>query len=51
MRIIGCTVAVAKTLGSGLVEKVYGNGLALEPRNAAAQQRGGTVAYKSSDSQ
>lgn len=48
-RIIGCALAVANTLGSGFLEKVYENALALELRMAGLaveQQRGITVSYK-----
>ena len=46
--IIGCALAVASTLGSGFVEKVYENALAYEIRKrglAVAQQYGGIVRY------
>ena len=46
--IIGCALAVAGTLGSGFVEKVYENVLAHELRKgglAVAQQRGVLVKY------
>ena len=44
-RIIGCAFTVANTLGSGFVEKVYENALALELRDAglAVQQQRNTV--------
>ncbi len=48
-RIIGCAFTVANTLGSGFLEKVYENALALELRAAGLaveQQRGITVTYK-----
>ena len=48
-RIIGCAFTVANTLGSGFLEKVYENALALELRMAGLaveQQRGITVTYK-----
>ncbi len=48
-RIIGCAFAVANTLGSGFVEKVYENALALELRDAGLaveQQRSAVVKYK-----
>jgi len=48
-RIIGCAFTVANTLGSGLLEKVYENALALELRAAGLaveQRRGITVTYK-----
>ena len=48
-RIIGCAFTVANTLGSGFLEKVYENALALELRAAGLaveQQRGITVIYK-----
>jgi GxxExxY protein len=40
-RVIGCAYAVANTLGSGFLEKVYENALAYELRKAgyAAQQQ------------
>lgn len=47
-RIIGCALTVANTLGSGFLEKVYENALALELRDAGlavAQQHGITVTY------
>ena len=47
-RIIGCALTVANTLGSGFLEKVYENALALEPRRAGlavAQQHGISVVY------
>jgi GxxExxY protein len=46
--IIGCALAVATTLGSGFVEKVYENALAHEFRKAGlavAQQYGVVVRY------
>ncbi len=48
-QIIGCAFTVANTLGSGFLEKVYENALALELRAAGLaveQQRGITVTYK-----
>ena len=48
-RIIGCAFAVGDELGSGFVEKVYENALALELRIAglaAEQQHGIAVLYK-----
>lgn len=48
-RIIGCALTVANGLGSGFLEKVYENALALELRAAGlavAQQSGITVLYK-----
>ena len=50
-RIIGCAFAVANALGSGFLEKVYENALAMELRMAGLgveQQRGITVTYKGS---
>ena len=47
-RIIGCALTVANTLGSGFLEKVYENALALELRQAGiavTQQHGITVLY------
>lgn len=47
-RIIGCAFTVANTLGSGFLEKVYENALALELRRvglAVAQQRAISVVY------
>ncbi len=47
-RIIGCAFTVANTLGSGFLEKVYENALALELRAAGLaveQQRGMSVTY------
>ena len=47
-RIIGCALTVANTLGSGFLEKVYENALALELRRAGlavAQQHGISVVY------
>ena len=47
-RVIGCTLAVANTLGAGFLEKVYENALAHELRKAGlavAQQRGVVVRY------
>ena len=47
-RVIGCALTVANTLGSGFLEKVYENALALEPRRAGlavAQQHGISVVY------
>ena len=47
-RIIGCAIAVANTLGSGFVEKVYENALAHELRKAGLavkQQCGAVVRY------
>jgi GxxExxY protein len=44
--IIGCALAVANTLGSGFLEKVYENALAYELRKAGiavAQQHGVVV--------
>jgi GxxExxY protein len=49
-RIIGCAFSVANALGSGFLEKVYENALAVELRMAGLaveQQRGITVTYKS----
>jgi GxxExxY protein len=46
--VIGCALAVANTLGSGFVEKVYENALAHELRKsglAVAQQRSVIVRY------
>jgi GxxExxY protein len=46
--IIGCALAVANTLGSGFLEKVYENALAYELRKAGiavAQQHGIVVLY------
>ena len=46
--VIGCALAVAGTLGSGLVEKVYENALAHELRKsglAVTQQRGVFAKY------
>ena len=48
-RIIGCAFTVANALGSGFLEKVYENALAVELRMvglAVEQQRGITVTYK-----
>jgi GxxExxY protein len=48
-RIIGCAFRVLNTLGTGFLEKVYENALALEMREAGlavAQQKGITVCYK-----
>jgi GxxExxY protein len=48
-RIIGCAFSVANALGSGFLEKVYENALAVELRTAGlavAQQRGIAVRYK-----
>ena len=48
-RIIGCAFTVANTLGSGFLEKVYENALALELRAAGPvveQQRSAHVTYK-----
>jgi GxxExxY protein len=48
-RVIGCAFTVANTLGSGFLEKVYENALALELREAGLaveQQRGITVSYR-----
>ena len=48
-RVIGCALTVANTLGSGFLEKVYENALALErPRAglAAVQQHGISVLYR-----
>ncbi len=48
-RIIGCAFTVANALGSGFLEKVYENALALEMRSgglAVEQQRGVAVTYK-----
>jgi GxxExxY protein len=48
-RIIGCAFIVANTLGSGFLEKVYENALAVELRSAGLaveQQRGIAVSYK-----
>lgn len=48
-RVIGCAIEVANGLGSGFLEKVYENALAIELRSAGLtieQQRGITVAYK-----
>ena len=47
-RLIGCALAVAGTLGSGFVEKVYENALAYELRKRGlfvAQQYGAVVRY------
>ena len=47
-RVIGCALTVANTLGSGFLEKVYENALALELRRAGlavAQQHGISVVY------
>lgn len=47
-QIIGCGLTVARTLGSGFLEKVYENSLAHELRKAgltAEQQHGVTVFY------
>jgi len=47
--VIGCALAVAGTLGSGFVEKVYENALAYELRKsglAVAQQHGVIVRYE-----
>jgi GxxExxY protein len=47
-RIIGCALTVANALGTGFLEKIYENALALELCKAAlavAQQRGITVTY------
>ena len=49
-RIIGCALTVANTLGSGFLEKVYENALALELELrraglAVAQQHGISVVY------
>lgn len=47
-RIIGCAFRVLNMLGSGFLEKVYENALALEMRKAGlsvAQQQGVTVYY------
>lgn len=47
-RIIGCAFTVANALGSGFLEKVYENALALELRRAGlavAQQHGVRVVY------
>jgi len=43
--VIGCALAVANTLGSGFVEKVYENALAYElrKRGLAVVQQGGVV--------
>ena len=48
-RIIGCAFTVANALGSGFLEKVYENALAVELRMAGLaveQQRASTVTYK-----
>jgi GxxExxY protein len=48
-RIIGCAFTVSNALGSGFLEKVYENALAVELRMAGLaveQQRGITVTYK-----
>lgn len=48
-RIIGCAFKVANALGSGFLEKVYENALAVELHMAGLtieQQRGINVAYK-----
>jgi GxxExxY protein len=47
-RIIGCTMVVSSTLGSGFLERVYGNALAHELRKAGLgvrQQHGIVVVY------
>ena len=47
-RVIGCALAVANTLGSGFVEKVYENALAYEIRKRGlivAQRYGVVVRY------
>ena len=48
MRVIGCALTVANTLGLGFTERVYENALAHEVRKAGLateQQRGVTVFY------
>ena len=48
-RIIGCAFTVANTLGSGFLEKIYENALAIELRSAGltvVQQFGITVTYR-----
>ncbi|HEY1930975.1 MAG TPA: GxxExxY protein [Acetobacteraceae bacterium] len=48
-RIIGCAFAVANTFGTGVLEKVYENALALEPREAGMaveQQCAVSVMYR-----
>jgi GxxExxY protein len=48
-RIIGCAFRVLNTLGTGFLEKVYENALAIEMREAGlsvARQKGITVYYK-----
>jgi GxxExxY protein len=48
-RVVGCAVAVLKTLGPGFLDEVYENALALELRAAGlavAQQRKVRVEYK-----
>ncbi|HUB16432.1 MAG TPA: GxxExxY protein [Acetobacteraceae bacterium] len=48
-QVIGCAFTVANTLGSGFLDKVYENALALELREAGLsvqQQRAATVTYK-----
>ena len=47
--VIGCALTVENTLGSGFLEKVYENALALELRRAglaAVQQHGISVVYR-----
>ena len=49
-QVIGCSFAVANTLGVGFLEKVYENALAHELRKSGLhveQQRGVTVLYDS----
>ena len=48
-QIIGCAFTVANTLGSGFLEKIYENALAIELRSAGltvVQQFGITVTYR-----
>lgn len=48
-RVIGCAFTVLNTLGTGFLEKVYENALALELRDvglAVVQQSSVTVSYK-----
>jgi GxxExxY protein len=48
-RIIGCAFTVANACGTGFLEKVYENALALDPPTtglAVERQRGITVTYK-----
>ena len=50
-RIIGCAFAVSNTLGSGFLEKVYENALALELRRAglAVEQQSPIAVYYQSE--